>query len=252
MLLTGAFAYKLKKPLDLGFLDFTTLEKRRIFCEEEVRLNRRTAPSIYLDVVPVAGALEQPSIGASGPVLDYAVRMREFAPDQTFDALLVRGELEAGRIDDLAASVAAFHAKIAVADPASRSGSPDLAWKAADENFRQVEPLVEDGPWREALRRLRGWSQSEFTRVRPLLEARRTSGFVRECHGDLHLGNYLGAIKRFVPLQKTHHCLYCVVDMHAITVWQDPSALPDHTREVTAAFIACGSDLYLARMRLVM
>ncbi|HEX5612239.1 MAG TPA: hypothetical protein VFX67_06270, partial [Burkholderiales bacterium] len=83
VLLTGAFAYKLKKPLDLGFLDFTTLEKRRCCCEEEVRLNRRTAPSIYLDVVPVTGTLARPKIGGSGPVLDYAVRMRQFGADQT-------------------------------------------------------------------------------------------------------------------------------------------------------------------------
>ncbi|HEX5613342.1 MAG TPA: AAA family ATPase [Burkholderiales bacterium] len=189
VLLTGAFAYKLKKPLDLGFLDFTTLEKRRFCCEEEVRLNRRTAPSIYLDVVPVTGTLARPKIGGAGPVLDYAVRMRQFGADQTFDALLARGELTGERIDQLAACVAAFHATIAVAEASHPFGTPERVWRAARENFLQIEPFVEAAALRESLAGLRAWSEAEFARLRPVLEARRADGFVRECHGDLHLRN---------------------------------------------------------------
>lgn len=189
MLLTGEFAYKLKKPLDLGFLDFTTLEKRRFFGAEEVRLNRRTAPSIYRDVVPVTGTLARPKIGGTGPVLDYAVRMRQFGADQTLDALLARGELTGERIDQLAACVAAFHANIAVADASQPFGTPQLVWRAARENFLQIEPFVDAAALRESLARLRAWSESEFARLRPVLEARHADGFVRECHGDLHLRN---------------------------------------------------------------
>lgn len=189
VLLTGEFAYKLKKPLDLGFLDFSTLEKRRFYCNEEVRLNRRTAPSLYLDVVPVTGTVDHPEIGGSGPPLDYAVRMREFRVDQTFDSLLAREELDNARIDDLAACVAAFHAQVAVATVAMACGTPELVWRAALENFLQVEPLLQGGPPEETLVRLRRWSEGEFARLAPALEARRSGGFVRECHGDLHLRN---------------------------------------------------------------
>ena len=199
VLLTGEFAYKLKKPIDLGFLDFTSLGKRRFYCEEEVRLNRRTAPSVYLDVVAVNGTIDHPAIGGEGPPIEYAVRMRQFPRDCTFDVLLARGELSAARIDDLAASIAAFHAVIAVAGPTSAYGTPERAWRAALENFLQIDPLLEDSALREALARLRRWSEAEFAHQRAVLGERRAGGFVRECHGDLHLRNVALIEGRPVP-----------------------------------------------------
>ena len=85
MLLTGRFAYKLKKPVALGFLDFSTLEARRAACEEELRLNRRTAPELYLEVVPVTGTETEPEVGGKGRAIDYAVKMREFPQDALLD-----------------------------------------------------------------------------------------------------------------------------------------------------------------------
>jgi len=189
VLLTGEFAYKIKKPVNLGFLDFTTLERRRRCCEEELRLNRRTAPGLYLDVVAITGGSEHPAVDGEGTAIEYAVRMRQFAPDQTFDALLRRGELTPTRLDDLAASVAAFHGAIEVAALASGYGAPEQVRAAALDNFEQIRSLVGDGPAREALSRLRTWTEAEFARLREVMEERRAGGFVRECHGDLHLGN---------------------------------------------------------------
>jgi aminoglycoside phosphotransferase family enzyme/predicted kinase len=186
VLLTGEFAYKIKKPVDLGFLDFTTLERRRRCCEDEVRLNRRTAPGIYIDVVPIGGTLEHPVVGSGGPALEYAVRMRQFASHATFDALLRRGALAPAHVDDLASSVAAFHARIAVASPETPHGAPEQVWAAAVDNFRQI--AAHGGDTAE-LARLRTWSEAEFAGLRGLLEERRRGGFVRECHGDLHLRN---------------------------------------------------------------
>ena len=116
VILTGDYAYKIKKPVDLGFLDFSTLDKRRFYCEEELRLNRRLAPDAYLDVVPITGTLEQPVLGGQGDAIEYAVRMVQFAQDAQLDRVLRRGELEPQQLDTLARLVADFHKTIAVAD----------------------------------------------------------------------------------------------------------------------------------------
>src|SRR4029450_879893 len=108
VLLTGAHAYKIKKAVDFGFLDFTSLAARRFFCEEELRLNRRLAPALYLAVVPIAGSVDTPVMGGEGPALEYAVKMREFPQAALASMLLERGELGGADIDALAGKVAAF------------------------------------------------------------------------------------------------------------------------------------------------
>jgi aminoglycoside phosphotransferase family enzyme/predicted kinase len=185
VLLAGEFAYKLKKPVDLGFVDFTTLEKRRQSCEDEVRLNRRTAPQLYLGVVPITGSFERPVVGGDGEPIEYAVHMRRFASEATFDKVALVPE----QVDALAALVAAFHRSVPVADPASGYGAPAVINEAALDNFRQTLPHVKDRAGLDALARLQAWTEAESARLAPALEERRRRGFVRECHGDLHLGN---------------------------------------------------------------
>lgn len=91
MLLTGSYAYKIKKPLNLGFLDFSSLAKREYYCQEELRLNSRLAPEIYLEVIAISGNKEQPELNGLGKVFEYAVKMRQFSPENTFDNLLLNG-----------------------------------------------------------------------------------------------------------------------------------------------------------------
>ncbi len=189
VLLTGAFAYKIKKPLDLGFLDFTTLAKRRYYCEEELRLNRRLAPDIYLDVVAITGSLEDPVLNGAGTTLEYAVRMREFAQEALASRMLAQGTLSAAHIDALAAEVAAFHGRIDVAPPGSAFGTPDTVLDVAAQNFEQIRPLLTDSTDHATLDALRDWTLAEHTACRGALQQRHDTGFVRECHGDLHLNN---------------------------------------------------------------
>src|SRR5690348_1132390 len=115
VLLTGQHAYKIKKAVRLGFCDFSTLASRRLFCDEELRLNRRLAPTLYLDVVSITGTPNAPVIGGSGPILEYAVRMREFAEGMLLADLLDRDQLTPAHIDELAAKVADFHARVPAA-----------------------------------------------------------------------------------------------------------------------------------------
>ncbi len=199
VLLTGRYAYKLKKPVALGFLDFSTLEARRIACEEELRLNRRTAPDLYLEVVPVTGTPTEPWLDGDGPAIDYAVKMREFPQDALLEGVAVRGELDPALMDDLAAEVAAFHASVARAGPGSEFGAPQDVAAQARQNFDQLRSLGPDRESTAALQRLAAWTDREFAQRERVFAARRDEGFVRECHGDLHLRNLLLLDGRLVP-----------------------------------------------------
>ena len=186
VLLCGAHAYKLKKPVRLGFLDFSTLEARRHACEEELRLNRRLAPGLYIDVVAVRGTEQAPRIGGEpGPVIDHAVCMRRFPDGALFSERLVAGSLSPVYVDRLARRIAAFHEAAPAADPASAFGTAE----ADEAATRQLVAGLEAEAGAEALAPLRAWLEAEAARLRPVRQARRAAGRVRECHGDLHLAN---------------------------------------------------------------
>jgi uncharacterized protein len=189
VLLTGEYAYKVKKPVNLGFLDFTTLDARRRFCEDELRLNRRTAPGLYLNVAAIARTRDGPAVSGAGPAVEYAVRMRQFPPADTLDHVLRRHALDAAQIDALAAAVAAFHGSIAVAAPATDWGTPRVVRAAALENFEHIGRMTPDADARARAAALCAWTEDEFARLQAEFAQRKADGCVRECHGDLHLGN---------------------------------------------------------------
>jgi uncharacterized protein len=188
VLLTGRYAYKIKKAVNLGFLDFTTLPARHFYCNRELQLNRRLAPAIYLEVVAITGTARAPRIGSDGPVLEYAVKMLEFPQDALLTRVLARGALTAAHVDSLAATVAAFHASAPTARSDERFGSAGEILELAIENFTELEPLLEDADRREVAA-LRRWTEREHASRATLFTERQRGGFVRECHGDLHLGN---------------------------------------------------------------
>ena len=189
VLLTGKHAYKIKKNVNLGFLDFTTLPTRRFYCEQELKLNRRLAPALYLDVVAITGTIDAPTLGGDGPALEYAVKMREFPQEALASLLLSRNELGAADIDVLAAKVAAFHAAIDVAAPDSAFGRPDEVLRIALQNFSQIRPLLAAAADRAELDALALWAEREHKARHTAFCERQRGGFIRECHGDLHLGN---------------------------------------------------------------
>jgi aminoglycoside phosphotransferase family enzyme/predicted kinase len=189
VLLAGEHAYKIRKPVALPFLDFTTLEARRRDCEEELRLNRRTAPQLYLDVVPIGGSPAAPVVGGSGPPLEYAVHMRRFDQALLFDRLAAAGRLGVADVDALASVVARFHGQAARADAQGGFGTPERALADALDNFHDIERRDAEATHLALLDDLREWTLAEHHAIAPLMAERRSDGFVRECHGDLHLGN---------------------------------------------------------------
>jgi uncharacterized protein len=188
--LAGEFAYKVKKPVDLGFVDFSTLERRRHFCEEELRLNRRLAPDLYLDVLPIAGSAESPRIGGEGAAIEYCVRMRRFEQERLLSRLVAEGELLPRQIDSLARQVAEFHARIPVAEPASRFGTPEAVAEPMRANFAHLD-RPENEEVIKLVERLRSWTEQKLAAREDELIVRKRNGFVRECHGDMHLGNMI-------------------------------------------------------------
>ncbi|MDX5362979.1 MAG: AAA family ATPase [Pseudazoarcus pumilus] len=188
VILAGDYAYKIKKPLDLGFLDYSTPARRRAMCEEEVRLNRRTAPEIYEDVVGVYGG-EGARIGPADGAPEFAVRMRRFDQAGLFAHLLADGALTSEHMQAVARHVADFHAGIAVAQPGQGFGSAEAVIFPVQQNFDQMRELVTDAALLAQIGRLEAWSAGESRRLASTFDARLAAGFVRECHGDLHLAN---------------------------------------------------------------
>lgn len=192
VILTGKFAYKIKKPVDFGFLDFSTLEKRKHYCEEELRLGQQFAPEIYLAVVPITGTIEQPHVnGTTGPILDYAIQMCEFSQDDLLSALLKQGKLNETLIEQLGKLIAEFHKKTPIALKKTHFGLPKEVHAPTKQNFEQIIPLLSDPEDIEQVKHLQLWANKQFIEHQNLFEQRKKQGFIRDCHGDLHLANII-------------------------------------------------------------
>ena len=189
VLVQGGHAYKIKKALANAFLDQSTLARRRHACMEELRLNRRLAPELYLGVVNITGTPEAPELDGPGPVLDVAVKMRAFAQAGLWDRLAARGALESTHIDALVAVLAAFHAAATVADAHGRFGTPQQVRAPMLETLHELAAADIDADALGTLRQLARWEAVAYPRLAPLMAQRLQAGRVREGHGDLHLGN---------------------------------------------------------------
>jgi hypothetical protein len=199
VLLAGGSAYKIRKALDLGFLDFRSLASRRFDCDEELRLNRRLAPALYLGVLPVTGPVAAPALDGDGAVLDWAVQMRAFPQDVQWDRAIVRGALEPRHIDELADLLWPFHrdapvwVAAAAREPTPGFGLPAAVRAPALECLMTLDVAVGDAVQnataRAALVELAAWEARAFGALRGAFARRLRDGHIREVHGDLHLGN---------------------------------------------------------------
>lgn len=189
VLLAGDYAYKIKKPLDLGFLDFSTLAARAHYCAEEIRLNGRLAPGMYRDVVTITGTPAAPVLGDDGPAIEYAVRMRRFDDGRRLDHELQAGRLRVTEVETIASDIADFHEHQAASIPPADCGTPDAVLQPIHDNFPPIRSALTDADECARLDRLQTWISEQGARLRPVFAERRARGRVRECHGDLHLGN---------------------------------------------------------------
>lgn len=190
VILTGEFAYKIKKPVDFKFLDYTKLEQRKHFCEEELRLNHRLAPTLYLEVVPIYGPESSPRFNGPGDIIEYAVKMRQFDSAQQFDVALDRGDITDQDMDEVAKIMADFHQTAVIADADSDFGSADQILQPVKQNFEQMIPLLDDPIRLNKLKSLSDWSEAEHNKLHAFFQQRReVENKIRECHGDFYMAN---------------------------------------------------------------
>lgn len=189
VLLTGRFAYKIKKPENFGFLDFSSLDKRYHYCQEELRLNHRLAPQIYLEVVSIYGPEKAPRFTPPGEPIEYAVKMVQFSQDQLLDQLLESHRLTAPLIEQAARTVAAFHLQAPSAQNDTEYGLPEQIAGPVADNFKLIKTCLETKTELDRLAPLEQWTRAEKKRLEPVILERKRQGRIKECHGDLHLGN---------------------------------------------------------------
>ena len=189
VLLTGPYAYKIKKPVQFGFLDFSSLSLRQQYCEEELRLNLRFAPQVYETVIGVTGSIDQPRLGGKGEVIEYMVKMRQFSQQNLLIHLAEKNSLLPSHIDEMAEVIARHHRLATHASVNMVYGTVKSISKWVNENFIQVWPLLKDRKLIDRFVELQDWSERELEKCWRYIGVRKRNGFVRECHGDLHLGN---------------------------------------------------------------
>lgn len=183
----GPFVYKIKKPVNLGFLDFTTLEKRKHFCEEEVRLNRRLAPTVYLGVVLITQTPTGLKMEGEGEAVEWAVKMLRLPEGTSLLDRLERGELDCEIIVSLAKKIAEFHRQAENGPKIAAFGKFEVVAQNARENFEQSISQVGVTVSRTVFDRLRVLTEENLERLQSLIDARAARGMPRDTHGDLHL-----------------------------------------------------------------
>lgn len=196
VIVADGHAWKIKKPLDLGFLDFSTLEKRHHFCDEEIRLNSRLAADVYQKVIAITGSVDAPRLEGEGDAIEYAVQMREFPSHRLLANNLQL--LNEERMDDLARQIVEFQTKITKAESGSTPGSPESVLRPMTDNFDQVRTLVDDPQDLQRFDVLEKWTLERYRQLHAFLNQRQQQGYVGESHGDLHLGNIVLEDERLI------------------------------------------------------
>jgi uncharacterized protein len=194
VLLTGEYAYKLKKPINFGFLDFSTLEQRHHFCLEELRLNERGAPGIYLEVLPISQVGDQLHLGNDQPgndeqPVEYTLKMRQFPQETLLDRMFDQGKLTEELLVELAKAIASFHANSPTSDYVRKFGEVSQVRQAFDENYEQTERYIGIAQTQKQFDETKTYTDRFFQEQQDLFVQRMQQDRIRECHGDLHLGN---------------------------------------------------------------
>lgn len=189
VVLTGDYAYKIKKPVNFGFLDYSDLQKRKHFCEEEVKRNQAMAGSIYLQTIPIYGTSEQPAFTGENTPIEYAVQMRQFSQENLLSKIQDQGKLTTTIIDKLAENLAHFHKDAPLVPAELIIGTAEHAHQQTLDNFSQTLPLLTEQSDIQELQHLQADVEALYKKIKPIIDRRKQTGFVRQCHGDVHLNN---------------------------------------------------------------
>jgi aminoglycoside phosphotransferase family enzyme len=183
---TGQFVYKVKKPVNYGFLDFSSVEKRRFYCHEEVRLNRRFSPEVYLDVVEIQQSGDKYFMGAGNNTVDYAVKMKQLPEDRWLSGLLEKNQVTPDIMKQIASRIAGFHASAQTNDEITKFGSVETLRYNTEENFVQTRKFIGSTITRETYDIIHAYTEAFLDTHKTLFTQRQYEGYIRDCHGDLH------------------------------------------------------------------
>lgn len=184
--LTGDYAYKVKKPVDLGYLDYTTLKNRCLFCHQELELNRRLCPEIYLEVVPIVRSKGQISIGTEGETIEYAVKMKQLPRERMMDNLLPLNQVTVEMVVNVAEKLAVFHDKAKTNPEISAYGKLEAIVTNTEENFSQTEKYIDVSVPSRIYHHIKSYNDNFIKSNKILIQRRMNNGRIRDCHGDLH------------------------------------------------------------------
>jgi aminoglycoside phosphotransferase family enzyme len=195
--LTKRFAYKVKKAVNFGFVDFTTLEKRRFFCEKELQLNKRLCKDLYLEVVPINKS-DFIKIKGDGETVEYAVKMRRIPQERMLTKLFARNEVDKELVDRIAKIIANFHSKAETNAKISEFGSLAMIGANWRENFEQTEEFIGETLTQEKFELIRKKINEFMTQNSIVFKRRIAEGRIRDCHGDIHSGNIFVADRIYI------------------------------------------------------
>jgi aminoglycoside phosphotransferase family enzyme len=250
--ITDRFAYKLKKPVDLGFLNFATLRRRHYYLQEELRLNRRLCPEIYLEVLPITAARGRVRLGGRGRPVDYILRMRRLPQDRMMDEVADRGQLGTRHLDGIIQRLVPFYAQAATGPRINRFGEPRVIAYNHEENFSRTEVLAGQLFPRELFEEIRDFARSFLQQHRGLFLKRIRDGRIRDCHGDLHMKNICLAdhIHIFDCIEFNHRFRYgdVAADIDFLAMELDFHGFRDLGRAFVTRFAEASRDPELLQM----
>jgi aminoglycoside phosphotransferase family enzyme len=186
--LTDKYVYKMKKAVNFGFLDFSTLDKRHSNCLKELELNRRLCPSIYLEVLPITYS-NGIKVGGKGEAVEYVLKMKRLPQNRIMTLLIKEGKVKKKTVDDIAKIVADFHGKAQATSEISEFGSLKIIKTNWEENFAQTEKYIGQTIGKAQFDHLKTIINGFLDKNKSLFESRVVNGRIRDCHGDLHSGN---------------------------------------------------------------
>ncbi len=184
--LTDNYVYKVKKPVNLGYLDYTTLDKRRFYCQREVELNRRLCPDAYLGVVPIIRDKGNIFIGGQGEGIEYAVKMRRLPQEAMMNVLLGKNQVSSEMVGGVAEKLVEFHQKAETSASISAFGDLATVTQNTEENFTQTEKYIGNTISRGKYRYIKDYTNRFIRQNASLFHQRIAAGKIRDCHGDLH------------------------------------------------------------------
>ncbi len=250
--LTGKYVYKLKKPVNLGYLDYTTLEKRRYFCEQELELNRRLSPNVYLGVLPVTRQKTGFSLEGPGEIVEYLVKMLQLPQDRMLNFLLERNRVQPEMLEKVAQILADFHSRAATNLTISSFGQLEAIKINTDENFWQSSPYIEKIVTSGQFERLKTYHDSFFNQNSSLFKQRVSEGKIRDCHGDLHAQHICFADNIYIYdcIEFNERFRYCDVasEIAFLAMDLDHYGRADLSRAFVKAYMSASGDLQIKEL----